>query len=1711
MELANGKDKIRKLLANPKTKTVPLIILSLLMMTVAFGQGGGGIDDIDNSYSPPINQTVLELQGNEATHDLVTLHSGEVAFSKTIIDIPSRGLDLVFSLNYRSQVKYNGPFGWNWDSPINQRLEEQGNGDVLYYNGFGRRDLFNKSGSTYNSPNGHYQTLTKNEDGTFTLTNPQGIETNFRSDGRLISMEDTNGNKTTFSYNRDGQLVYITDTLGRHTSLSYYSSGRLWSVIDSAGHTWLFVYTDEGDLWKITSPSTPDSPGGRIEEFSYLSGKGDDDLNHNIKTIYTHARDIYRIFTYGPGDSTDTISQIYFGDTLHATATINYSNPGPGQYVTNVIEPNGDEFELGFNSSFAPTYRTDFTNLNIRQGEGDYTTTHQFNSHGENVRTDFPRGNRIEQTFDESNPDARKRGNLSSYAEISNPTIETKYTYEPRYNRIKTITDPAEYVTTNIYDYEEATMGDLNNDGITSRDNGNIVKTTFPTVEVPVTQPAFETYAYNRYGQLIRSTDARGVKTRYKYFGYGDSRYGYLSDVIRDIGDGQSNIRTRFNVDELGNVICETNPKGVKNTYKRNVLGEILSKTISGGETIYRDRRTYDADGNVIKHEVELRNEITPSDNTWITTEYSYDENYLLTKTSQEISETETAVTTREYDDNMNLLRVTKPEGNKIRYYHDERGLLYTRIDGEGTTDESTQTINYDENGNISQEVSGEGMTTYYDYDDFDRLYKVTKPLGNYTTYTYDSRTNLIKSAGYSAAQQLLSRTDYSYDRRNRSYQIDEVILDENLVNEGTATTLYTYDKGDNLVKVTNPTGNDTDYTYDYDGRIKTIIDPVGNEIDYTYDAEGNRVQEVTTDQNELGGTESKTTNYTYDDLNRLTRVEDNLSNKTNYTYDSCDNLIKTTDPKGDTTKYEYDYQGQKTKTTYDLRDPVSGAITGAVENMFKYDRNGNLEEESDDNSNSTGYQYDAKDRLEERTNADNTIISYEYDDNNRLRILTDENGSVTDYFYDDNDRLYQKDIQPAAGVGGVSQELYQYDDLDRLKRYEDSEGTIQEYKYDSLSHIRKEIEDTREISSSYDYAGRRTSITYPGGASVSLPRTDSGLIDVVQVGASTIADYKYVGLRTKEKDFDNNTVTTYTYDDLHRITRLTHEETTGPATIADFEYDYDPVGNRRYEKRNHEGGKGDVYTYDSLNRLAGVDYEADSPEEGGVNPASGVSYEYDGVGNRIEVVTDGSPETYSMDNTLPDPADEQMNQYTSAGATNYEYDENGNLADDSTNTYTYDYKNRLIEVTRKSDSRDIAYYKYDCLNRRLSKQVWDDDGSSYSTTRFVWDGWQIIEERNVSDAIVAEYVYGRGIDEPLMMERGGQQYYYHTNALGSITHVTNSTGSVVEKYSYDAFGNPTIKDAGDNVIPDSNINNSYMFTGREYDEETGLYYYRNRYYDPSTGRFLSRDLVRDDTLLNLYTYVRNNPVTFVDPAGREISIVARNSEGENRRYTIVGDESTITIRAEKKDSTNVITSEEFTVTGEHTKNIREQLKKLKGFESALELSEYLVEIEDALSQETDEERVEALAKLLNKILTKEVVEKLMVEKIKKKVEQKVKAQIAKKVIKIGRRIGGKVVVKGARVIIRWVPVVGQAIGAAQTGWEIGRAIDKLPTRHPNLTVGKYWERWFANRWSWWYGDDVRVDPITGKTYLLPPGQPDQEPDAYQPYQSGPGPGRLQP
>ncbi len=149
-----------------------------------------------------------------------------------------------------------------------------------------------------------------------------------------------------------------------------------------------------------------------------------------------------------------------------------------------------------------------------------------------------------------------------------------------------------------------------------------------------------------------------------------------------------------------------------------------------------------------------------------------------------------------------------------------------------------------------------------------------------------------------------------------------------------------------------------------------------------------------------------------------------------------------------------------------------------------------------------------------------------------------------------------------------------------------------------------------------------------------------------------------------------------------------------------------------------------------------------------------------------------------------------------------------------------------------------------------------------------MFEGTEPIFEKRISDGRVRSYVYALGKHlarvDGAIGDTSAKVYYYHTDQVGSVKAVTDSAGKTVYNADYLAFGTQFAKD-GD-------FDETHGFTGKEYDSDTGLYYFAGRWYDPDLGRFISEDPVDDPNSPNLYSYCANNPLSNIDPTGYDLA-----------------------------------------------------------------------------------------------------------------------------------------------------------------------------------------------------------------------------------------------
>ena len=214
-------------------------------------------------------------------------------------------------------------------------------------------------------------------------------------------------------------------------------------------------------------------------------------------------------------------------------------------------------------------------------------------------------------------------------------------------------------------------------------------------------------------------------------------------------------------------------------------------------------------------------------------------------------------------------------------------------------------------------------------------------------------------------------------------------------------------------------------------------------------------------------------------------------------------------------------------------------------------------------------------------------------------------------------------------------------------------------------------------------------------------------------------------------------------------------------------------------------------------------------------------------------------------------------------------YDANGNLTNDGTNAYAWDAENRLVKITYPGSGNN-SQFTYDPMSRVVQIQE-TSGGSVTSTKQFVNCGAAMCEQRDGSGSLSnGKQFFGLG---QINFSSGtGTDYFYEQNVRGDIIGVTNSSGTEVASIKYDAYGNATLL-AGTNPA-------DFGFTGMYIHQPSGLNLATFRAYSPSLGRWISRDPIGENGGLNLYGYVRNNPISGRDPLGLLVQIGYRDAAG---------------------------------------------------------------------------------------------------------------------------------------------------------------------------------------------------------------------------------------
>jgi RHS repeat-associated protein len=489
--------------------------------------------------------------------------------------------------------------------------------------------------------------------------------------------------------------------------------------------------------------------------------------------------------------------------------------------------------------------------------------------------------------------------------------------------------------------------------------------------------------------------------------------------------------------------------------------------------------------------------------------------------------------------------------------------------------------------------------------------------------------------------------------------------------------------------------------------------------------------------------------------------------------------------------------------------------------------------------------------------------------------IITQRNGTIVTNDYDKSSRLVNRTIQKGEDVEGSTFENFAYDGLNRLN-YAENDNFAVEFKFDPLNRITEEKQRGKLLNYTYSVVNNLRQITmkYPNDRLIEKNFDILDRLSNIKQADNEFANFKYIGrsYRLLSKQFGNGDAVSYLYDQGRRMTEKKAVNKNSDL-INHYKYGYNKVHMKNYEQRMHENGIGDVFGYDAVYRLTNAKFNVPDPTvENPTDFERERNIFLDHVDNitRIDETKNGET-TQITTEILPDTDNFKLNQYSRFDQWGLSYDKKGNTTQKGTLQLSYDYRNQLVTANDAPSNTQVEM-KYDVLGRRIQKSV--TIGGQTKIENYYHSGHQVIEVRDENDQLLRQYIYGNGIDEIIRMDKfeGGTftSYYYHTDASGSVTAITDANGQLVERVTYDIYGMPTFFDADGNEIAKSSIGNNILFHGREYDDELNLYYFRARYYDPIMGRFLQTDPMGYTDSMNLYQGFNMNPMNFLDPLGTE-------------------------------------------------------------------------------------------------------------------------------------------------------------------------------------------------------------------------------------------------
>ncbi|WP_256972525.1 polymorphic toxin-type HINT domain-containing protein [Saccharibacillus sp. O23] len=858
-----------------------------------------------------------------------------------------------------------------------------------------------------------------------------------------------------------------------------------------------------------------------------------------------------------------------------------------------------------------------------------------------------------------------------------------------------------------------------------------------------------------------------------------------------------------YTYDDYGNVLTYTNPLGHISAYTYSpTYPGLLTSERNTVSGVVTDDVTYTPDASLPHIKQTVQNYTDDSGQaSFLQMTYQHDAYGNMTQAVQQLEDGKTQQTDIAY---------------AAAYKNAYPTSIKQKVTVNGTPKTIEERYEYDlPTGRVTKHFDGNavakgapaGSDEAYEYDSVGRITKVTRSAeadGTRASATSAFTYSTISQNGiYSTVDEEGKESKQFYDGLGRP----------------SSTQLKRKDNNNNVDFYTAQSNH-----YNALGEMDYTVDGEGHKTTYVYDANGDVKQTISA--------AGRVTGYAYNDmLNQATTTTDYGEKVTSQT----DAIGRETGSKREdgagnsiTSTNAYEVGGNPFATS---ATDGKGLTTGFTNDGLH--RLQNVTQSASGTSLSTKYSYNKLGAMTEKLYPDLTKITYGYDELGRRLSKTDSVLGKETYTYDDNSNI----------TGGKTREginvLNQYDAQNRLtswssgdkngsftyyknglrKTMVDETGTTQ-YFYTLDNQLERMIyPDGKQISYTYYKNGLPSSMTDPFGLTTTYLYNDDNQLVQVRTSSTTQAEYVYRDgvaqsdanyLKSSQlyqtKQANGQITTTYTNDGFGRLTNLLQSAV---GLTRSYTYGYD--NNDNIISRG-DGTTNSTFTYDELDRII-------TSSEGSE------TYTYDGKGNRL-----------TLQSSIQMPHKDNVD-------------------------YTYNQAEQLGKVVRNQTS---VSYKYNGDGLMTERSV--TKNGQATTTRYYYDGMNIIAEGSVAanGTVTFKARYVRGAQLIYREDANNQKAYYLHNGHGDVTALLKADGTVLNRYTYDIWGNP--------LTSDVQVENPFGYSGEFWDGDTGLQYLRSRWYDPSIGRFIQEDTfegyVNRPSSLNPYTYVENNPLKYLDPYG---------------------------------------------------------------------------------------------------------------------------------------------------------------------------------------------------------------------------------------------------